>query len=241
MSYDLNLTTLCDHLVFKELTFLETDAQTIYLSRPVASSTALTVWITGNVLPFSFYNLITNPDTTNPSQVRYIKLNQPWPSPTDYFEINYITRSPFCTKCQGFNYLDDISYDINGDIVEISNEPLLMQNIEKFVITEIGSNPFFTFIGSGLGALIGTRVTNPQFLISQITSQITNSLNQLKSLQQQYALTGRPMTPGELLATINNISVQQDNNDPTIFRADISVTAQSGNTVQTTQVIKAIG
>ena len=49
------------------------------------------------------------------------------------------------------------------------------------------------------------------------------------------------MTPGELLATINNISVQQDNNDPTIFRADISVTAQSGNTVQTTQVIKAIG
>jgi len=237
MSFDLNLTTPCDHLVFRELTVLNTDSRTIRLEKPVAVTATLQVYATDNLIPSNLYDIIE--DKTDPThRTKLISFKDKWRSPTDYFEISYTTLAEYCSKCVGNKFIDDISYDVRGDLLTIRNEKLLMQNVEKFTVTRINSNPFHPFVGTSLMGLIGTRVTNPSFLVSQITAEESKTLQKLQDLQSQYQLTGREVTEGEMLQSIDNIQVTQDQDDPTILRMDVTVTAQSGKTVEFTQYLK---
>lgn len=238
MSFDPNLITQCDHLVYKELTGLDIDLRTIRLASPLGSTSNIKVYATDNLISSNMYDIIPDPAEIDINRDKIIKLKNRWQSPGDYFEITYLTISSFCAKCSGSNYLDDLSYNVRGDLFTIRDERLLMQNVEKFVITTINSNPFHTFIGTGLVGLIGNRISNTAFLVSQITSEINRTLQKLKDLQGQYQMTGRAVTPGEMLESVNDIQVTSDVSDPTILRAAISVTAQSGKTVEFTQIIR---
>jgi hypothetical protein len=237
MSFDLNLTTPCDHLVFRELTVLDNDARTIHFEKPVAVTSTVQVFAADNLLPSSLYNIVED-KTDLLHQASVIKFSDKWRSPTDYFEISYTTIPTYCSKCAGNKFIDDISYDVRGDLLTVRNEKLLMQSVEKFTVTRINSNPFHPFVGTGLIGLIGTRVTNPSFLVSQITAEESKTLQKLQDLQSQYQLTGREVTEGEMLQSIDNIQVTQDQDDPTILRMDVTVTAQSGQTVEFTQYLK---
>jgi hypothetical protein len=239
MSFDINLTATCDHQVCRELQVLGSDRRLIRTDFPIASAATVEVYATDNFIPSSYYLLIDDPSPSpdsNQSKVIYFK--DKWKALTDYFEISYLTLVGYCTKCVGSGYLDDISYNVRGDLPVLRDEYLLMQNVEKFVVTRLGSNPFQSFIGASLEDLIGTKVSNPSFLISQITSEITRSLKKLQDLQSQYKQTGRSVTKGELLQAIEGITVTQDANDPTIFEAKVVVSAVSGQTVEFVQVLK---
>jgi hypothetical protein len=236
MSYDFNLTTQCDHLVFRELDILAKDARTIHLAKPMAVSLAQ-IYAVDNFVPPSMYQVVNDP--ADPlKQMKMIKFNNKWRSPTDYFEISYTTMSSFCSKCAGNNFFDDISYDVTGDIFTIENEKLLMQNVEKFIVTKINSNPFHLFIGTSIIDVIGTRLSNPNLLVTQITAEASKTLQKFQELQTKYQLTGRTITPGEILKSVNNITVTQNQNDPTIYDMNVAVTAQSGQTIEFTQYIK---
>jgi hypothetical protein len=235
MSFDLNLTTVCDHAVFRELMVVDQDLHTLRTDKPLASAGTVKVYATDNLLPSSMYYITDDPqDKTD----KVIYLKDKWRSPTDYFEVSYVTILNYCPKCVGSKYLDDITYNVMGDFVVTRDEALLMQNVEKFTVTVINSNPFHVYIGTSLVNLIGTRVSNISFMVSQITAEITRGLQKFQNLQAQYKLTGRDMTPGETLDTINSIQVTQDTNDPTIMRATVSVTAESGKPGEFTQYLK---
>jgi len=239
MSFDLNLTTTCDHQVFRELQVLGSDRRIIRTDFPIASANTVKVYATDNLISSSFYDLVNDP---NPSPAstgsKIISFKDKWKALTDYFEISYLTLKNYCTKCVGSGFLDDISYNVRGDLPVLRDEFLLMQNVEKFTITKITSNPFQSFIGTSLESLIGTKVTNPQFLITQITSEIVRALRKLQDLQSQYKQTGRPVTNGELLQSIDSVTVTQNAVDPTEYDANVVVTAVSGKTVEFTQVLK---
>jgi hypothetical protein len=208
------------------------------VEKPMAAASVIKVYATGNLLPSSMYTIIDDPETTLNEKNKVIRFHQKWRSPDDYFEVDYLTLSEYCPKCNNGNYLDDISYTVKGDFYTIRNEKLLMQNVEKFTITELNSNPFHVFIGTSLVALIGTRITSVSLLVSQVTSEITRTLQKLQSLQSQYRMTGRSVTSGEILKTIDSIEVVQDEDDPTVMRADVSVIAESGKTVEFAQYLK---
>jgi hypothetical protein len=238
MSFDLNLNTLCDHLVFRELAAVEDDRRTIRFSSTLGAIDTVKLYATDNLVPSSMYEIVSDPNQINVNQDKVIQFKEKWKSPTDYFEITYVTLSNVCTKCVGSKYLDDLSYDVRGGLLQIRNEYLLMQNVEKFVVTTINSNPFHLYVGTGLVGLIGKRISSATFLQSQITAEIGRALQKLQDLQGQYLNTGRAITEGEMLATVDSIQVTQDADDPSIFRAEVTVTAQSGKTVQFTQIIR---
>jgi hypothetical protein len=167
-----------------------------------------------------------------------IYLKKKWKSVEDFWNISYVTISSYCPKCTGFNVINDISYDIRGNLLTIRNEPLLLQNLEKFTVTELQSNPFQTFIGTNLVKLIGQRISDPSYISSKVTQEISSTLQVLKDLQGQYATTGRAVTDGELLNTINNVKINFDEKDPTILRADITATAKSGRGVSFSQFLQ---
>lgn len=237
MSFDLNLPTVCDHKVYRELAIMDGDQRSLRLSKPISSS-KLQVYADDNLIPSSMYDIVVDPLTINVNQPKMIYFKTKWISPSDYFEVNYITLLNFCPKCVGLKVLNDISYDVRGGLKEIRNEYLLLQNVEKFTITEIQSNPFQPFIGTSLTALIGERIFDINFLVSKITQEINTTLEKFKSLQSQYIQSGRPVTDGETLRSVDNITVVQDRNDPEVLRANITITAASGKTVDFQQVLK---
>jgi len=238
MSFDLNITSLCNHQVFRELALIDTDRRTIRLEKPMGATSNLEIYATDNFISSDLYEIVQDPLEIDVNRDRVIYFKNKWRSPTDYFEISYTTLPSFCAKCAGSNYLDDPQLNVQGDLLIIRDEYLLMQNVEKFIITAINSNTFHPFIGTNLQGLIGTRISNVSFVISQITAEISRTLQKLQDLQSQYQQTGRAVTTGEMLATINDIQVTQDTNDPSILRANVSVTAQSGQTVEFTQILK---
>lgn len=237
MSFDLNLATVCNHRIHKELVTLESDRRSLRVNQPIASSN-VGVYASDNLLPKNMYILIFDPETINIQQPRMIYLNKPWKSVEDYFEVTYVTLAGFCPKCVGVDKIDDISYDVRGHLLTIRNEGLLLQNMEKFTVTELESNPFHTFIGTTLIKLLGQKITDTTFLSAKITQEVSSTLNVLKDLQRQLQYTNRPITDGELLDTVSDVKVSFDNNDPTIIRTDVTAKAVSGKTVSYSQYLR---
>jgi hypothetical protein len=237
MSFDLNLQTVCNHKIYKESVTLDSDRQSLRLSKPLSSS-IVDVYASDNLIPKTDYNIIFDPKIHGTNRTKMIFLKKKWRSVEDFFNISYITIKGYCPKCVGLDVIDDISYDIRGNFLTIRNEPLLLQNLEKFTITELTSNPFQVFIGTNLVKLIGQRVSDPAFITSRVTQEINSTLQVFKSLQQQYKSTGRAVTDGELLSSVDSVKVNFDRNDPSILRADVTVRAVSGRTVDFTQLLK---
>ena len=237
MSYDLNITTVCDHRIYREPVILEDDRRSIRLDKPLSSSN-IDLFASENLVPKTAYTIIYDPLTTTINQPRMIFLRNRWKQTEDYFETNYITFQGFCPKCASLKVIDDIQYDIRGQLQKVRNENLLLQNLEKFTVTEIQSNAFHTFIGTSLTKLLGQRITDVSFISSKVTQEISTTLDVLKSLQDQYVSTGRTTTDGELFDTIENIKVRFDEEDPTILRADVTVLSKSGRNVDFTQYLQ---
>lgn len=237
MSFDLHIQRTCNHSVYRELTTLADDRRSIRVSKPLAAA-ALSLFASNDSVPSTEYIIVDDPLTIDVTRPRMIYLRNKWKSLQDYWEVTYQTISSYCPKCVGRNYLDDIQYNVKGDFLVIRNENLLLQNLEKFTVTELQSNPFHTFIGTTLVKLLGSRITDSAFMTNKITQQITSALNVLKSLQEQYAQTGRAVTDGELLDVVENVVVRIDDEDPTILRADVTARAKSGQTADYTQYLQ---
>jgi hypothetical protein len=233
MSFDLNLTTTCDHRIYKEPVTLDDDRRTLRVSKPVSAS-KMDVFASDDLVPKSEYLIVS--DTQFQSKV--VMFKKKWKSVEDYFSIGYITIKNFCSKCVGLEIIQDIGYDIRGNFLVLRNEPLLLQNLEKFVITELRSNPFQQFIGTGLVQLIGQRISDTSYIVSKVTQEINTTLEVLKDLQNVLVNSNRAVVNGELLDTVDNIKANFDRNDPTILRVDITVRAKSGRGLTFSQFIK---
>lgn len=238
MSYDLNIATVCDHKVYREPVSLASDRKTIKFTKPLASSN-LDLYASDDLVPKTEYTILF--DSAQPPQSKTNKMivfRNKWKAVEDYFEISYQTLSPYCPKCVGMDQIDDISYDIRGNLLLNRNESLLLQNVEKFTVTDLQSNAFHPFIGTGLVGLLGQRITNQAYITSKVTQEITSTLTVFQDLQRQYMSAGRTMTVGEILDAILSIKVNFDAADPSILRADIAIRARSGKTVNFSQFLK---
>jgi hypothetical protein len=238
MSFDLNLNTVCDHRIDKEAVTLETDRRSIRATKPIAASN-VEVFASSTKLAKSLYGLVADPAQNVPvNQNRMVYLAFKWRSTEDFFELSYNTLSGYCPKCVGFNQINDVSYNVDGDFYTLRNEPLLLQNLEKFTVTELQSNPFQLFIGTNLVKLLGQRITDTSYIATKITQEINVTLQTLKGLQDNLRYANRAVTDGELLDKVNSIKVNFDPSDPSIIRALIVAQAKSGKTVNFTQFLK---
>lgn len=237
MSFDLNISTVCNHTIYRELVILGDDHRTLRLKQPLAASN-VKVYASDNLVPSSLYSIAYDPETITINQPRLVLLKKKWDQVEDYWEITYVTLRGFCNKCLGQENLDDISYDVRGGLSIKRDEYLLLQNLEKFTVTEKQSNPFHSFVGTTLTKLLGQGLVDTAFMASKITGDINSTLNVLKSLQNQYISTGRKMTDGERLERVENVKVRFDEQDPSIIRVDVTAVAVSGKTVDYSQYLE---
>jgi hypothetical protein len=237
MSIDLKIQNLCDHTVNWEVGQMQPDRRSVLFAKPIASTASLGVRVNNVVIDPSRYSVQVKDEVVSADKPFYVVMTFKVKDYQPLVEAQYVTISTFCRKCAGINYTDDFEY-INGkDIRTCKDEELLLQLVEKYIVTILGSNPFHSWVGTGLSAMIGVKITDPDMLATRMKEQCNNAIEKLKNVQKQMQATGREMSPGELFGDLISMSVAQGT-DPGIYTITVKFTSQSGKPLQYDQRVR---
>lgn len=116
----------------------------------------------------------------------------------------------------------DLVIGTDGDFARVQDSEKLIQDILKMLMTEQGSNIFFSWYGSSLSSSMIGSPYDSEFISSVAENQIRSSLEILQSLQREQSAK-QIVTPGELLAAIKSLNVVRNQVDPTFFSVLLSV------------------
>jgi hypothetical protein len=178
----------------------------------------------------TYYDILPTelPVGLSPVPSRRIKFVRPVKgNPT--LKATYAAMPDRCPRCGGTYVENDYRFDVQGDMVLLQDEDLLYQACLKALLTVLGSNPYHPSYGSEITRRIGLKANaNAK---SMISLDIQTALGKVKSLQQTQARY-QNVTPQERLYSFGGISVESDPNDPTVFRAQVTVKNASNRPIQ---------
>ncbi len=157
-----------------------------------------------------------------PSQLRFVS---PLRTFANFFEVSYYTQLEVCPRCHGIGTEHDFVPDNLGDPDIVENEDLLLQMVEKIILTVLGSDPFAPWYGSDLVTLVGSKAT--PFIRKEVRRQITTALSKLQNIQSQQQKI-QLVSDGEFLARVDQVTVDSAPNIPTLFLVNVAFTTRSG-------------
>lgn len=168
------------------------------------------------------WNLVKTPNTVD-ELARHISFERPLKTVDDVFEVSYYTRREDCRRCQGIGVEHDLRHDTYGDPEFVDGIDLLVQEVEKIVFTIQGSNIFYSWYGTSLSDLIGSKIARAgRILESQLVNEISTTLERYRNVKIQQS-KHQPVGDQEFLLKVKNIFIRQDQLDPTIFRIRIDL------------------
>lgn len=236
MSSDIRIQNLCDHMVNWEEGSLQLDRKSILFSKPIASTASLKVRVNNVEISPSKYTVSVNNEVLSADRPFFVILNSPTKLFQPLVEAQYVTIQTFCRKCLGIRYVDDFEYINDRDLRTVENEELLLQNVEKYIVTKVDSNPFHSWVGTDLYSLVGKKLLDQDLIVSRMTEQVNSAIDKLKTVQRQLQASGREVTPGEMFGDLLSLSVVQQP-DPSIFNIIVKFTSQSGKALQYEQPV----
>lgn len=124
----------------------------------------------------------------------------------------------------------DIVISSDGDFDQITDVEKLVQDILKILQTPLGSNVFFPWYGSVLTEIMIGQVLEPSITTNIIQQQVRTNLETLQRQQRQQLADGQQLTPGELLAAIQQVSVHRSTVDPTRYQVVVRVITRAFRT-----------
>lgn len=238
MSFDLKIQNSCDHKINWEVEAIDDDRRQVSLNYPVGSVSSFMLRIDNVDIDSSNYQVLKSTSEITIQPTNYVLLNERIKNYNPFIEATYTTLSSYCPKCSGIKYLNDIKYDLNGDVIKARDEYLLVQTVEKYIVTELGSNTFHTWLGTSLHSLIGSKIFDFNLIKTKILTQINTTINNLKRIQDQVVGLGIPLTQGELFDKLISVNVSQDTADPTIIMILVEFNAKSGKPLEYTQYME---
>jgi hypothetical protein len=236
MSYDLKLQNACDHLIQWVSSTLSSDQKTVNLPYPLSSSSSLKVRVNNVIIPSDIFTVTTlRNNITNLVNSRVI-FNNKIKDFEPIVELKYVTLSVYCPKCLGNSVVDDFFVEGHGDYKTISKELLLLQQLEKIIVTKLSSNSFHDWYGSNIHSFVGKKISDRDLLNSKIKDQIGVAIEKLKNIQKQMISSGRKFDDGELFGRLLDIEIK-DTEDPTILEVIVYFTSKRESTLEYTQYL----
>ena len=236
MSYDPKLQNTCDHRINWESYAINTDLRTIVLGHPVSAVRSVSMRISNVLISPSLYTVATVKKPLSLQLTSSIVMQNKVKDWEPFIEVNYLTFANVCPKCTGIKTIDDVVYTMSGDFKMAQKEYLLLQEVEKAIVTDVTSNPFHSWYGTSLKSLIGTKITDLSFIKSKILDQVSSAISKLKNVQKSMVSSGRIVDPGELFGQVRSVTVDQTD-DPTIIQVTVVFTAQSGQSLEFSQLM----
>lgn len=188
------------------------------------------------------WTLVNDPNTLNDRPTRLIVFDQALKGFGEYVEINYSTVRQECRRCGGLGVENDWRYTTAGDTVEVRDEALLIQEIQKDFYTILGSNPFHPWYGTQLIETIGQKLTAGGFIQNLIVAEIYSAFNRWQTIKkQQEENVGQEVTDREYPYRLLSCVLQQSTQDPTVIFVNIVVQNRSGQQFDLTRGLKVPG
>lgn len=179
------------------------------------------------------WTLINDPNTLLDRPTRLIVFDEPLKGFGDYAEINYVTLQQECRRCGGLGVENDWLYGTTGEVVQVTDEALLIQEHLKLFYTVRGTNPFYNWYGTIISESIGKKLMVGGVLQNTIVSDIYTAFNRWQSIKrQQEDAVGQIVTDEEFPFRLLAVDLQQSQQDPTVIFINITVQNRSQKPVQ---------
>jgi hypothetical protein len=177
--------------------------------------------------------LVNDPRTLADRPTRLIVFDTPLRSVSDFVEVSYSTIRQECRRCGGLGIENDWRYGTNGDVIEVRDEALLLQELQKVFYTLLGSNPFHTWYGTTLLEAVGKKISASGLVQSLVVSDINQAFSRWQSIKrQQEQAVGQLVTDSEFPFHLLSVNLQQSTRDPTIVFVKVSVQNRSRQAIQ---------
>jgi hypothetical protein len=184
------------------------------------------------------WTLVSDPTTLDTRPARFIVFDEPLQSASDFVEISYGTLQQECRRCGGIGLENDWRYDSHGKVIEIRDESLLIQELQKDFYAIRGSNPFHTWYGTGLIEAIGKKLTAGGFAQNLIVSDIYQAFSRWQSIKRQQEDNGQFVSDKEYPFRLLSVNLQQSSQDPTVIFVTVTVQNRSNDPIQLTRGLK---
>lgn len=184
------------------------------------------------------WTLVSDPTTLADRPARLIIFDEPLRSASDFVEISYTTVREECRRCGGSGFENDWRYDVNGDLIEIRDEGLLIQELQKNFYTIRGSNQFHTWYGTGLIEAIGKKLAAGGFAQNLVVSDIQQAFGRWQDIKRQQETLGQIVTDREYPFRLLSVNLEQSAQDPTVIFVSIKVQNRSADPIQLTRGLR---
>lgn len=187
---------------------------------------------------FPAWDLIQDP-LSSIETARIIQLTSPLPNDLPFAQLTYITAPANCRRCFGIRI--EFDYNIIGDTYEtVSGADLLLQELDKFMFTKIGSHWKWPWLGSQLINRIGGKSLSASgtmnSMISMDISKAFSTYQNIKS-QQAQSFSFQRVSDEEFPRSLDSISVNSPIDDPTIAIVTASVSTRSLQPIELKRVV----
>lgn len=178
---------------------------------------------------FPGWTLVGKPlESLGDRPTRMIVFDEPLAADTNFVEVNYTTIREECRRCGGIGIENDWSYSTDGNVIEVTNEDLLLQELRKITYSARGSNPFHPWYGTTLLELIGQKIVVGGVLQNRIVADVQTSFTRWQSIKkQQEENLGQLVTDEEYPYQLQRVNVEQSQKDPTVLFVTMEIRNRS--------------
>jgi phage baseplate assembly protein W len=190
----------------------------------------------------SGWTLVTDTNTLADRPTRLVVFDRPLRSTGDYVEISYATLKEECRRCGGSGYEHDWRFNTRGELETVQNEQLLVQEIQKILYTERGSNPFHIWYGTDLIQSVGKNLVPGGALQNLVVSDIYDAFSQWQSIkQQQENRVGQLVTDQEYPMRLLGVALAPSQTDQTVMYVSTRIQNRAGTAITLERGIRTRG
>ena len=116
----------------------------------------------------------------------------------------------------------DLAVGSDGDLKQVRDTTKAAQDVLKILHTPVGSDPFFTNLGTTLTSANIGELINVEFAQQRAAASINQSIQILQALQRSQKLI-QTITAGEQVVGIASLNVTRNSQDPRQYDIELSV------------------
>lgn len=157
--------------------------------------------------------------------------------------VDYLTTDSFCQACQGSGLYRGAYADYStGDLRGVGGYELCSQNMQKFLSTEDGANPFHAWVGTALSKFCGVKIpADDSLLRAEIAAEVRSTLvDKLSSVWKQVQGTANVLD-SEIIASVSDITVTRTAEYSTTYIININVKTANNTSLVLSQIYEIGG
>jgi len=174
------------------------------------------------------WTLVRDPSAISDRPLRFVVFDGPLRGYRDFVELSYTTVRQDCRRCGGIGVENDWRYGRTGETVQVRDEALLLQEIQKLFLTSRGSNVFHTFYGTTIIDAIGKKLTAGGLVQNLLFTDIVSTFKAWQDLKgKQETQVGQFVSDEEFPYRLLDVDLLPSDQDPTVVFLMITVQNRS--------------